>query len=246
MIAIVSSLSRERTAFASLCEAYSWTSAETDSLRGFNRMLGRWQPKVVLVRQKLSDGYSDNVFAALSKAGLLPATKVVVLVAAGTPSALEARQVALGGDCVLRDPVSTDVLLQYLAKYMNAPKEHCSNGANYIARVIPFATATLSIVDRTLTRGSKTVPLTPREVELIELLAGSSGAVIMYEMLYSEILHRKFQGDTSNMRVLLGKLGRSADRIGVRLRDWIEVIPKLGYRYNAANAESSRTANSSE
>ena len=42
---------------------------------------------------------------------------------------------------------------------------------------------------------------------------------------------RRFRGDTSNLRVLLGKLTASAVSLGISLQKWVEVIPKLGYRY---------------
>jgi hypothetical protein len=52
-------------------------------------------------------------------------------------------------------------------------------------------------------------------------------------MLYSEILGRRFAGETSNMRVLLGKLGKTTAKVGLDVRQWVEVIPKLGYRYRS-------------
>ena len=80
-------------------------------------------------------------------------------------------------------------------------------------------------------RDDRTARLTPREVELVECLVATEGEIATYETLFSEILNRPFQGDTSNMRVLLGKLTDSAAGIGLAVRDWVDVIPKLGYRY---------------
>jgi DNA-binding response OmpR family regulator len=232
VIAIISSQPRERSAFAALCESRSWASAECDSLRAFRKLLGRVRPRVVLTRHKLVDGYSDDILAALAAgSGRCPA-KIVVLLAAGTSSALEARQVALGADCILRDPVRAEVLSEYIFKYYSASSHSTAGQPLHSDKPFRFAGGQVDPVERILSRGS--AHLTPREVELSQLLALSQGEVVTYESLYGEILGRKFRGDTSNLRVLLGKLDVTARRVGVVMRNWIEVIPKLGYRYKAA------------
>ena len=232
MIAIISGGARERTAFGAMCEAQGWPYLECESVGNFSRILRHTTPRVVLVRHKLGAAYSDEVIGLLAAAGGLSATKIIVLMGAGEPAAAEARQLVLGADCVLRDPVRADVLRAYLEKYHNGSST-CRVPAKITRdKSVPFAGATLWPLERTLRRGTRAVRLTPREVQLIELLAQSQGDVVSYETLYGELLGRRFRGDTSNMRVLLGKLARSVANIGVRVRDWIEVIPKLGYRYH--------------
>lgn len=230
MIAIVSPSLPERGAFAALCESRGWVTTECDSLRAFKRLLHHVRPRVVLTRRRLGDGYSDDVMAALAAADVTTA-KIVVLMGAGTPSSVEARQVALGADCVQRDPVRPDVLVEYLAKYHQTAKR----ARNYTPRIVlkPFAFAGASVdpIGRKLSLGKKTGHLTPHEVDLIELLIQSEGGILTYDTLYSEILGRRFRGETSNMRVLLGKLAATASGVGVQLRRWVEVIPKMGYRF---------------
>ena len=231
MIAIISSSGRERVAFASLCESRGWPCAECDSLRTFRKLIQHTRVRVVLTRHRLNDGFSDDVIAALS-AALLPAAKVVVLLPSGTPPTTEARQVKLGADCVQRDPVRTEVLLEYLAKYHLAPSSGTpTGGAPKKPASFRFAGAHVHCVDRQLQHGRRTTKLTPREIDLLEVLVESEGQVISYHNLFSEILGRRFRGDTGNLRVLLGLLDASARRVGLPLRRWVEVIPKLGYRY---------------
>ena len=232
MIAIVASSLHERTAFAALCESRGWAYAECDSLRAVKKLLRHSRPRVVLARHKLSDGYSDDVIAALATAGLLPTTKVVVLLGPGATAAQEARQVSLGADSVHRDPVRSDVLTEYLAKYFSralspAPRVLHTAGEKSFS----FAGAAVYPVERRLGHAGKVARLTPREVQLAELLFESPGEVVTYSTLYNEILGSRFQGDTSNMRVLLGKLGASFRSLGLVFRQYIEVIPKTGYRY---------------
>jgi DNA-binding winged helix-turn-helix (wHTH) protein len=87
-----------------------------------------------------------------------------------------------------------------------------------------------------LQSGKATVALTPREALLMELLVQTQGEVISYDTLYSDLLGRRFRGDTSNMRVLLAKLSCSARKVGLSLRNCIDVIPKTGYRYRGAES----------
>ena len=232
MIAIVSPAAPERVALAALCESRGWVTTECDSLRALKHLLLRVRPRIVLTRRRLSDGYSDDVLAALASAGQLTTVKVVVLISASTLPAEEARQVALGADCVQRDPVRTDVLLEYLAKYQRlAPRLRREAPRAVVPKPCQFAGARVDPIARRITCGRKSVHLTPHEVALAELLAESRGGLVAYETLFSEILGRRFRGDTSSMRVLLGKLAVSARGVGVVLRESVEVIPKLGYRY---------------
>lgn len=183
------------------------------------------------MRHALADGYSDQVLALLATLGRIGHTRTIVLVEAGTPPELEARQITLGADTVLRDPLRIEVLLAYVARYQHAPPLRPRPRAPAGAHLLEFAGGRLHRTSRTFHRGRRAIQLTPRETELVELLAGGAGEVVTYEILFAEILGRLFHGDTSNMRVLLGKLTRSLARLGIRARDWIAVIPKSGYRY---------------
>jgi DNA-binding response OmpR family regulator len=156
------------------------------------------------------------------------------MVEAGTPSRLEARLLDLGADTVLRDPLRVEVLLAYVAKYERATPRCPTPGPRAAPGFVPFAGGQFHPTARIFRRGRNSVHLTRREAQLAELLGGAPGEVVTYESMYAEILHRLFEGDTSNMRVLLRKLDQSLVRAGVRLRDWVEVIPKSGYRYRAA------------
>ena len=117
MIVIISSSAHERVAFAALCESRRWACLECDSVHAVRKALQQFRPHVVLTRHQLNDGYSDDVVAILAAAALLPAVKIIVLLGPGASPAQVARQVALGADAVLRDPVRTEVLVEYLAKY---------------------------------------------------------------------------------------------------------------------------------
>src|SRR5688500_3097244 len=102
MVAVVSSESSERSTFSSSCEQRGLNTVACSSVRSFRRELGRLPLRVVLVRHHLQDGYSDDILALLNERNA--PLKLIVLLAAGTSSSVEARQIGLGADCVQRDP----------------------------------------------------------------------------------------------------------------------------------------------
>lgn len=231
MIAIISSAARERAALIALCEGRRWVCVECDSVEAFKKLLRNTRVDMVLTRHRLSDGYADDVIAALTESNLISSTKVVVLSAPGILSSAEARLVRLGADCVLHDPVRVEVLLEYLAKYRRASAASPTSRPAPEEKILEFAGGRVLLVDRQWQRGKRVARLTPREISLIETLVQSEGNAVTYHNLFSDILGRRFRGDTANLRVLLGLLDASARKIGIDLRSWVEVIPKLGYRY---------------
>ncbi len=210
MIVLVSSSAPERAALAALCQARRWLCASCESVHDLTRFLRRNSPRVALLRHRLADGTAADAMAALSATAHGQDARRLVLLPADTSSAQEARLIDLGADCTLRDPIRPEVLLAYLDRWTARPA--------------------LDPLHRTLTRGSARVTITPREVELAEILARSTGDVVTYERLYAEILSRPFDGDTTNLRVLLGKLTASLRRLDLDLTRSVEVISKVGYR----------------
>ena len=233
MIAIVCSNARERFAFASLCQSKAWPFVETDSIRGAKRLFTRVQPNLIIVRHTLRDGYSDELIALVKGEEWRWPTHTVVILSADATSLVEARQIQLGADVVQRDPLRIDVVSAHIERFRQPRAETRRSATPGDGDRVRFAGASVDLLRRTLTRANRSIGITPRESELIRLLLESGEGVTTYEMLYSEILGRSFRGDTSNMRVLLGKLGRSLEAVGLSVRGAVEVIPKSGYRHLA-------------
>jgi DNA-binding response OmpR family regulator len=231
MIVIISGSAPERAAFSALCGSRGWPCTECESVRAAKKTLNQLHPRVVVTRHKLADGYSDDVLTALGAPERTPSVRVIVLIGASAAGET-ARQLALGADSVHRDPVRADVLLEYLAKYRRPTVASRNSTAKpQHQRTFHLAGAAIDPIDRHLKRGRRHTALTPREVQLAELLFESRNEVVTYDTLFSEILGRRFQGDTSNMRVLLGKLDGSFRSVGLAFRQHVEVIAKTGYRY---------------
>jgi DNA-binding response OmpR family regulator len=222
MILLVDSAEREGSVLAELCAGRGWVTGACATVAEARRRIPRLRPRVAVIRRTLRDGLAEEVLGALADARC----RRLVLVPAGTSGAAEARLVALGADCVLREPVRIEVLLAYLERFLRAPGPAERPAPTRLA----FAGGWLDPADRTLRHGSRRTTLAPREAQLAELLARSPAEVVAYEALYADLLGRTFRGDTGNLRVLLGKLCTAAARVGLDARAWIEVIPKSGYR----------------
>lgn len=231
MITIVCSERQERGALVTLCESRGWPVMGFDRLRTFYRHTSSRSSGVVVIRRRVEDGYSDDLLSTLQSSCLRTRSRVIVLAPASLQSVEEARQLALGADCVLRDPVRAEVLAAYIAKLRGVATHPVPPAEGEPRRPMHLAGGTFDPTERTLRHKETCVQLTPRETELARLLLDRAGEIVSYDELYDHLLNRRFGGDTSNMRVLLGKLIASAARVGVPLRDAIRVIPKTGYCY---------------
>lgn len=230
MIYIVSSSPREAALLAALCEQRAWPCEACTNISDFGRLAEKNNPRAVVVRQRLSDGYSDDILAALKRLETFPGTRIIVMVPADCSIQQEARQVRLGADCVFRDPVRLEVLLEYLARFRS---EDTPDSVSPSPLSYEFARVQVFPHEHRLVRAGKSLHVAPQEIGLLRLLSRSVGKVLPYPVLYSELFNQRFAGDTANCRVLLGKITTSFRRLGIDLRRHIEVIPKSGYLYSA-------------
>ena len=247
MIVIVSSASREAAALTALCEHRNWPCQPCPTVDRFITINEQFEPRALVIRHRLEDGYSDDVFNFLKTTPVSVRPRVIVLMAADSSGKAEARQIELGADCVMRDPVRIEVLLEYLAKYRTA---RSALGEKPSTEVHSYTVAGVQMLphEHQIIHHGEYCHIAPQEVALLRMLARSEGKVITYPALYEELLNRKFAGDTTNCRVLLGKVCSSFKRLGVDLKAFVQVIPKSGYLYSAAPKSSllSKTARQSE
>lgn len=238
MIAIISNVSGEAKLLQSLCDFRKWPCQVSETLEQFQTLCERATPKVLVMRHRLKEGYSDDIFAYLEATSFPPPARIIVLMSGDVPPHAEARQIALGADCVLRDPLRIEVLMEYLARFRRLGAQSAS-----VKKPAPasyeIAGVTVLPQERKIAIGSRTFRVAPQEIALVRLFAHANQEVISYPTLYSELFGRRFDGVTTNCRVLLGKVTASFRRLGVDLRNHIEVIPKSGYRYRRGSAPES-------
>lgn len=237
MILFVSSSKREAAALATVCDHRAWASYICGTVHEFQPLAEKIQPRAIVVRHRLLDGYSDDILASLK--GMPPATRprVIVLMSADRTTQTEARQIALGADCVLHDPVRMEILLEYLAKY-RLPPEAPASRTHGPRTSFSFAGAEVHPQEHRLVCGTRSLRLSPQEVALLSILSNARGKVVPYPVLYGDLFARRFEGDTANCRVLLGKVSASFARFGIELKPFIQVIPKSGYLYQPKATKS--------
>jgi DNA-binding response OmpR family regulator len=243
VIIVVSSSPREARALVALIGSRPRAVYICASIVQFKAQLRKVPPAVVLTRAHLDDGYADDVVALLTEKGFLPGTKIIVLIGADCTPRQEARQLALGADCVLRDPLRPEVLLEYITKFTRADREPRTPMQLPPDR-FSLAGAVFLPDQQTLSRGGRSTHVAPMEIELARLLADSPGKPLTYQLLYGRLFNRAFSGDSSNLRVLLGKLASSYRKLGIDLRATIRVMPKSGYCYNPPPVKAGRKTRS--
>ncbi len=232
MILIVSNAPREAALLSNLCDHRRWPCQPCATVSRLMTMSEQVQPRALVIRHRLPDGYSDDIFNFLKTASLPSRPRVIVLMGADCSPKDEARQVELGADCVMRDPVRIEVLLQYLARYQESEE---AQAPVFPSEAFSYTVAGVEIFPREqrIHHAARSLHIAPQEVALLRMLARSKGNVVTYPMLYEELLGRKFAGDTTNCRVLLGKACSSFKQLGIDLKAHIQVIPKSGYLYSA-------------
>jgi DNA-binding response OmpR family regulator len=229
MIYIITHTQREATLLTALCDQRSWPAQACTTLADFAKLAERNAPSVVVIRHRVGDGYSDDFLGWIKTASLRQTPRVLVLMPANCSIQQEARQVSMGADVVMRDPLRLEVLLEYVAKY-RARSSHAST-SRPLPLTYDFAGVRVVPHELRLEKSGKTVRVAPQVIALLRLLHHSIGKVAPYPTLYCELFNQKFAGDTSNCRVLLAKATASFAPLRVDLRAHIKVIPKSGYLY---------------
>lgn len=231
MILIVSHSPKEAELLAALCNHRAWPCYHTTTVRRSIPLIEQVCPRAIVVRHRLIDGYSDDLVAHLNSALSSTRPRVIVLMAADRTIQAEARQIGLGADCVLHDPVNLQVLMEYLGRFRGSSVAKLPSTA-----LSSFRCAGVEVhpLERRISRQAQSVRVAPKEIEFLQILSRTPGVVVPYPVLYADLFGRQFAGESANCRVLLGKTAASFKKLGVDLRTSIQVIPKFGYLYKPA------------
>jgi DNA-binding response OmpR family regulator len=241
---IISSSGREAAMFAALCDQKSWPCHACTSIAEFTKIIEKLTPRTVITRYRLEDGHSDEILSLLSSNGQFATTRVIVLLPANVTTQQEVRQVGLGADCLMRDPLRMEVLLAHVER--NRERLGRTPTSTSIPETIfEIAGVMVHTNKHILERSGRTFEVAPQVVAFLRLLARSAENVLTYPVIYNELFNRRFTGDTANARVLLAKAANSFALLDVNLRAHVSVIAKSGYLYRSAAAQiSSATAKS--
>jgi len=124
-----------------------------------------------------------------------------------------------------------EILLEYLTKY-RLPAETPGRSPKGIRTSFSIAGVEVYPDEHRIARGKLSHRIAPQEVALLRILSIGANEVVPYPVLYGELFGRRFDGDTSNCRVLLCKVLASFQLLRIELKPFIQVIPKSGYLYS--------------
>ena len=184
-----------------------------DGLDGLHKA-GANRYDVVVLDRDLPVVHGDQVCAALADTG--GAARILMLTAA-REAADRVAGLMLGADDYLPKPFLFEELVLRLRAL--------ARRANNAPRVLRRAGLTFDTARRIVTRDGRIIPLTTKELAVLEVLMGAGGAVVSAEDLLERAWDEHADPFTATVRVTLGRLRR-------KLGDppLIETVIGAGYR----------------
>jgi DNA-binding response OmpR family regulator len=185
----------------------------TDGLDGLHKAAANRYDVVVLDRD-LPLVHGDQVCIALTGGG--NDARILMLTAAGE-AADRVAGLMLGADDYLPKPFVFDELVLRIRAL--------ARRANNAPRVLQRAGLTFDTARRVVTRDGRVIPLTTKELAVLEVLMGADGAVVSAEDLLERVWDEHADPFTGTVRVTMARLRR-------KLGDppLIETVVGAGYR----------------
>ncbi|GII34899.1 response regulator transcription factor [Planotetraspora mira] len=185
----------------------------TDGLDGLHKAAANRYDVVVLDRD-LPLVHGDQVCIALTGGG--NDARILMLTAAGE-AADRVAGLMLGADDYLPKPFVFDELVLRIRAL--------ARRANNAPRVLQRAGLTFDTARRVVTRDGRVIPLTTKELAVLEVLMGADGAVVSAEDLLERVWDEHADPFTGTVRVTMARLRR-------KLGDppLIQTVVGAGYR----------------
>jgi two-component system KDP operon response regulator KdpE len=180
-------------------------------------------PDVVVLDLGLPDGDGKDVIAAVRAFSQVP----IIVLSARDRESEKIEALDLGADDYVEKPFGIGELL---ARIRTALRH--IDGATALPEWFEFGTLTIDTPARRVTRGGEALHLTPKEYDLLLLLAQNAGRVMTHKQLLTRIWGPAHGEDVQYLRVLIGQLRAKieAEPEAPRL---IENEPGVGYRLNS-------------
>ncbi|MBL8544790.1 MAG: response regulator [Hyphomonadaceae bacterium] len=220
IVLIVEDDSSFRRSLAATLKAADYKPIEADTLAAAARAIAHYRPALILLDLGLPDGDGVDFVAKLRQSALTP----VVVITARDAEAMKVAALDAGADDYVTKPFGVDELLAR----MRAALRHAvqAKGAEPVVRT---GALEINLATRIVRLAGAEIDLTPKEYEILALLAaqvgkvarhrdvlktvwGSEGADMQYLRVYVRQIRAKIEADPSAPRYLISEAG-----VGYRL-----------------------------
>lgn len=177
-------------------------------------------PDLVILDLGLPDMDGKDVIASLRGWSDIP----IVILSARDREGEKIAALDLGADDYVEKPFGIGELT---ARIRNALRHRGSSGA--IPAVFEVDGLTVDPIRRLVSRGTETIHLTPKEYDLLLLLARHTGRVVTHLTLLTSVCGPAHADDLHYLRVFIGQLRQKIERDPTEPRI-VKTEPGVGYR----------------
>lgn len=177
-------------------------------------------PDVVLLDLGLPDMDGKKVIAQLRRWSKVP----IVVLSARDREAEKIDALDLGADDYVNKPFGIGELMARLRTALR----HVSRGSAEIATIVS-GDLTIDIAAHSVTRSGNPVKLTPKEFELLAILARNAGRVVTHRQILTAVWGPAHTEDLQYLRVFIGQL-RQKLKGAPDVPDLIQTEAGIGYR----------------
>lgn len=203
-------------------KAAGYAVAGAETLAEARRMRAHYRPHLVLLDLGLPDGDGLDFIAEVRRDGLTP----IVVLTSRDAEALKVRALDGGADDYVTKPFGLDELL---ARVRAALRHAVQSGGS--RPVVQTGALAIDLGARVVKRDGREIDLSPKEFELLALLASRLGKVVRHQELLKAVWGSE-RSDIQYLRVYIGQL-----RAKLEANDLIVSDPGVGYRLMALPAE---------
>jgi two-component system KDP operon response regulator KdpE len=202
-------------------KAAGYTLIPAETLSEARRMRAHHRPNLILLDLGLPDGEGLDFIATVRAEG---ATPIVVLTARDS-DAMKVRALDAGADDYVTKPFSLEELLARLRAALRHAVQ--AGGSAPVVRTGPL---NIDLAARVVTRNNEEIDLSPKEYDILALLAARLGKVVRHQDLLRAVWGSE-RTDIQYLRVYVGQLRAKLERPGEpRL---LVSDPGVGYRLMA-------------